>query len=247
MNVIPRVSDTIERDDAGSTPCTDGLRWWFSVADRAQDRDGRDARWDQHRTTRRDELVDAALRAIRTHSGAPSMDQIAEAAGTSKAVLYRYFNDQAGLFAAVAERIDSTFLQQLETAIEGSDDAPVRLAQLITRYLELIESDPDIYRFLEHQTVLDRRAVEYPSATTVSQATALFAKVLDSDAHNPPSNLLMAGIISLLRTVADQWITSSSATDRPHASTLATELAAFLWNGTNHDSDFRVKEAAPPG
>ena len=67
------------------------------------DRDGRDARWDSHRAQRREDLVDATLRAIRRHGGSPSMDEIAEIAGTSKTVLYRYFDDQAGLYSAVAQ------------------------------------------------------------------------------------------------------------------------------------------------
>lgn len=195
------------------------------------ERDGRDSRWDSHRRTRREELVDAALRAIRATGGSPSMDQIAEAAHTSKPVLYRYFSDQAGLYAAVAERIDSAFLNRLEAAIAGQSEPRARLHTLITTYLELLEADPEIYRFLEHQTVLDKRAVQYPSATTVDRATALFAEVLTIATSRETTPLLMAGVISLMRTTADKWISTTPQSARVSRITLADELTQLLWNG----------------
>jgi len=65
--------------------------------------DGRRSRWDGHRLARREELVDATLRAIRTHGAAVGMDEVATSAGTSKTVFYRHFTDRGGLYTAVAE------------------------------------------------------------------------------------------------------------------------------------------------
>lgn len=197
------------------------------------DRDGRDVRWDSHRVARRAELVDAALRAIRATGGSPSMDQIAEAAGTSKPVLYRYFTDQAGLYAAVAERIDSAFLQRLEAALIEASDPRERLRTLILKYLELLEADPEIYRFLEHQTVLDKRAVEYPSASTVSRATRLFSEVLTYNHVRTSTPLIMAGVVSLMRTTADQWISTTPQTARASREDLAEDLTQLLFSGAN--------------
>ena len=70
-------------------------------------RDGRDARWEGHREARRSELVDATIRAIRRHGPGVGMDDIAAEAGTSKTVVYRHFDDRAGLYRAVVARIES--------------------------------------------------------------------------------------------------------------------------------------------
>src|SRR3954451_24090243 len=53
--------------------------------------DGRRARWAQHREQRREELVDAAIEAIRRLGSDVGMDALAAGAGISKPVLYRYF------------------------------------------------------------------------------------------------------------------------------------------------------------
>src|SRR6195952_369084 len=63
--------------------------------------DGRNTRWDQHRADRRAELVEAAVAAIDEHGPAASIAQIAESAGVSKPVLYRYFEDKDDLYRAV--------------------------------------------------------------------------------------------------------------------------------------------------
>ena len=49
--------------------------------------DGRSTRWDQHRATRRRELVEATLRAIRRHGAGVGMDEHAAMAGTSNTLI----------------------------------------------------------------------------------------------------------------------------------------------------------------
>jgi AcrR family transcriptional regulator len=62
-------------------------------------------RWDEHRITRKRELIEHALRAIRKHGAAVGMEEIAAQAGTSKTVIYRHFGDRAGLYAAVVANV----------------------------------------------------------------------------------------------------------------------------------------------
>ena len=84
--------------------------------------DGRRSRWDGHRVARREELVEATLRAIRTHGASVGMDEVAATAETSKTVFYRHFTDRAGLYTAVAELVDATIIRGLTRAAD--DPAP---------------------------------------------------------------------------------------------------------------------------
>ena len=68
-------------------------------------RDRRDSRWDEHRRTRREQLVDATIAAVGTHGAGVGMDEIAAAAGTSKTVVYRHFTDRTELYVAVCTRV----------------------------------------------------------------------------------------------------------------------------------------------
>lgn len=197
------------------------------------DRDGRDARWDSHRAQRREDLVDATLRAIRRHGGSPSMDEIAEIAGTSKTVLYRYFDDQAGLYSAVAQRIDTTILERTLQTVNDIGDPHQRLAAMVSDYLDLLESDPEIYRFLEKKTLLDGRSVEYPTRELMSAISDVLSALFASNRDQPTTPMLMAGIISLMRTSADQWLQSRGTEHAVPRDEFARDLTAVLWSGAS--------------
>jgi AcrR family transcriptional regulator len=127
--------------------------------------DGRSTRWDEHRATRRRELVEATLRAIRKHGAGVGMDEIAATAGTSKTVFYRHFTDRDGLYAAVSASVDALILRDLGQAVgaaggdlTATDSSPrAVIAGAIDAYLRLVEKDPEVYRFVVNAPLLDSR------------------------------------------------------------------------------------------
>src|SRR5215213_7481985 len=87
--------------------------------------DGRRSRWTEHRRARREELVGAAVEAVRMAGPDFSVDDVARSAGVSKTVIYRYFSDKDELINAVLERISTgVLLPRLlgELAVERVDD-----------------------------------------------------------------------------------------------------------------------------
>src|SRR5206468_6162349 len=72
--------------------------------------DGRRARWTEHRRARRQELVGAAVEAVRAAGPDFAVDDVARTAGVSKTVIYRYFTDKDELVDAVLERISGAIL-----------------------------------------------------------------------------------------------------------------------------------------
>src|SRR5699024_10784392 len=65
--------------------------------------DGRITRWDAHRRKRRNDLIRSARAAVHTIGPTVAMEELANHAGTSKSVFYRYFEDKQGLQQAVAQ------------------------------------------------------------------------------------------------------------------------------------------------
>src|SRR3954462_13999186 len=70
--------------------------------------DGRRARWTQHRRARREELVTAAVEAVRRAGPDFAVDDVARQARVSKTVIYRYFRDKDDLVDAVLDRISGS-------------------------------------------------------------------------------------------------------------------------------------------
>lgn len=187
-------------------------------------RDGRDVRWEAHRTRRRRQLVEAALRAIRRYGAGVGMDEIAAEAGTSKTVLYRHLGDRAGLYRAVVAAVDATILEEIAAvrAAEGTGDVVDRIAAMATAYLSMVERDPEIYRFVMSRPLDTGSGPEDPvhriTAQIADQLTPLIQEHLEQ--LGTPSAATLApiwghGIVGLVQSAADHWLARSS--DGDHA------------------------------
>ncbi|WP_218123700.1 TetR/AcrR family transcriptional regulator [Quadrisphaera sp. DSM 44207] len=195
--------------------------------------DRRTTRWEQHRRTRRAELVDAALRAITRHGPSVGMDEIAALAGTSKTVLYRHFADKEELYLAVAARVDRRIVSELRTAITGTTTPREALAAAIATYLRLVEADPHVYRFVVHRPGLDRLPASDPvsglSAALGDEVARLITTHLRArGARAEATGAWGHGLIGLVRAAADHW---SGQVGRLPAAVLAEQLTALAWGG----------------
>ena len=202
--------------------------------------DGRDTRWAEHRVSRRAELVEAALRAVRRHGAGVGMDEIAAEAGTSKTVLYRHFGDRAGLYRAVVASVDRLIGRDLEQAIASTtpsdellhDPARVVLAA-VDAYLALVERDPEVYRFVVAHPLLDKPIGDDPvtglTARIGDELADLLARGLTASGRSAASaGVLAYGVVGLVRAAADHWLTAPDALPR---SELAAQLTALVAGG----------------
>lgn len=205
--------------------------------------DGRSTRWDAHRARRREELVDATLRAIRQHGATVGMDDVAASAGTSKTVFYRHFSDRNGLYAAVAARVDALILRDVTSALGATDlgasqldgdGSPRRLiAAAIDSYLRLVERDPEVYRFVVNAPLLDRPAGGDPAGPVTShiaeQMSAVLAAALESAGRDTAAAAVWGpGVVGMVRAAADQWLTTADPMPRE---VLAEHLTDLAWGG----------------
>ena len=201
-------------------------------ADTGAQADGRTRRWEGYRATRRAELVDAAIRAIRRHGAALAMEDIAAEAGTSKAGIYRHFADKEDLSVAVGSRIAADLVGDI-TAAMASEDRPRRaLAAAIDAYLSVIESDPEAYRFIVHRPLLDRPSTADPmadyTALVAAHAVRLIGDALQgAGLGTDPAELWGHALVGYVRAAGEWWL------DHPTISRLALTqyLTALLWHG----------------
>jgi AcrR family transcriptional regulator len=95
------------------------------------------------RAERREQLLAAATQAFaRTGFAATSLDDIAEAAGISRVLLYRHFESKTDLYRAVMDRA----IARLTTAVGTRDYTYASIDALLAAAAE----DPDGFRLLFH-------------------------------------------------------------------------------------------------
>ncbi|MGQ0576655.1 MAG: TetR family transcriptional regulator [Pseudonocardia sp.] len=198
--------------------------------------DGRATRWDAHRHERRARLVDAALTAIRTHGAGLGMDDVAAVAGTSKTVVYRHFTDRTQLYLAVCERVAADLAEQVRIAMESADGPRAMTFAGIDAYLSMIESDPEVYRFVVHRPLVDRSVHGDPVTDLVSLIGDRVAAVVAARLHAAGADTTVAGpwghgVVGMVRAAADHWIAGGGGPGGMSREALAAHLTDLAWSG----------------
>jgi AcrR family transcriptional regulator len=197
-------------------------------------RDRRDSRWDEHRRTRREQLVQATLAAVSKHGAAVGMEEIAAEAGTSKTVVYRHFTDRSQLHMAVCARVAERLLTELRAAMQTGGHPRRMIADAIETYLAFCEADPELYRFVVHPPQgqsghFGPDPIGSLSDLVAEEASAVLAEALAAAGRDPAvARPWGHGLVGLVRASADWWLQAGRPMIR---SELATHLTDLAWAG----------------
>jgi AcrR family transcriptional regulator len=203
-----------------------------SVEDQRPASDGRRSRWTEHRRARREDLVEAAVEAVRAAGPDFSVDDVARSAGVSKTVIYRYFSDKDELVDTVLERISGAVLlpRLLGEINRDHPDDRTALRAVITAFVSLIEDEPELYRFAYAQAGRSGRA-DLVAATEhhIAEALGALMAVRLADAGRPaePAMTWAYGVVGMVQLATHWW---SRARTVP-ATELAEQLTALAHGG----------------
>jgi AcrR family transcriptional regulator len=201
--------------------------------------DGRSTRWDDHRAARRAELVRAARKAVHRVGPAVSMDEIAAEAGTSKSIVYRYFEDKAGLRLAVAANVVATMHDALRDAAQAAPTPLAALRAMVRVYLEMIEHSPNVYWFVTRTAIggngpaADGTDPEAPLGAYLDSVIELVAEPFARAVHVPHSTAAAwaAGAVGFVRGAGEWWLAHAAADGGPSREELTEQVTLWLWNG----------------
>ncbi len=194
--------------------------------------DGRRSRWTEHRRARREDLVAAAVEAVRRVGAELAVDDVARSAGVSKTVIYRYFSDKDELIDAVLERIaQAILLPRLlgELAADHPDDRTA-LRAVIAAFVSLIEDEPQLYRFGYAQAGRSGRADLVADAErVVGQALEehFAARLAEAGRSTEPATTWAYGVVGMVQLAAHRW----SDTRHVPSSDLVDHLTALAYGG----------------
>lgn len=182
--------------------------------------DGRAARWEGHNEQRREQLIEATLRAIRLRGAGVGMDDIAAEAGTSKTVLYRHFGGRTGLYEAVVESVHAYIVRNVLDGVRGAEADPASLVRSVTdAYLRVVERDPEIYQFVVTRPPGGDPVTDPVTGVTgrIGQQLAdIFRGWLKAHGRDPrPANTWGHGVVGFVWAIADKWLTTGR--QRPRA------------------------------
>lgn len=193
--------------------------------------DGRATRWAGQRERRRQEFVDAALRAIAAHGPEVSTEQIAEEAGVGRTRLYKYFADATDLQRAIADRVAALITAELEPAWEFRGTPMEIISAAVDAHTRWLEEHGHLYRYLTRHS-LSAQAGESNAVTDVKTAiarnlTAMFETYLglfgvDDRLAEP----VAFALVGLVESSAGRWLENPRGLTRDE---LAELLARWVW------------------
>jgi len=197
--------DTRPGEVPDEVPATAGRTSSAAPAESAPD--GRSLRWTEHRTQRRAAFVAAGADAIDRYGPGASAEQIAEVAGVSRTVLYRYFRDREDLRQAIADHVVKAVLQSVQPRLRLSPQTTPRdiITAAVGEIAGWLDEHPNLYHFLR-----SRRAgasLDSVEGTLADNVAALLKLVMvflgiDSEAAEPGAY----GLVGFVEAAGAWWL-----------------------------------------
>jgi AcrR family transcriptional regulator len=184
---------------------------------------------------RRAAILDSALEVFARHGyrGA-SIDDIAAAAGISKALIYEHFPSKRHLHMALLERHVGELFERLVASAATSEPGEVRLRAGVDAFLSFVEARPDAFRMLFRDAVDPEvaeilRGVGQQAALQVSEliATEPREKRGDDEEENEAIEIFGALLTGAVQSLALWW------DDHPNVprERLVTRVMELTWLG----------------
>ena len=194
--------------------------------------DGRSARWAQHREQRRAELLDVARHLIHERGPDVTMEDIAAASGTSKSIVYRYFEDkshlQRDLGRSILQAMHDKLLEEmrvLEQRMGREPEPEERIHAMIRAYVGTAQRSPGVYRFVTRPSDGLNHFLD-----SVTRIVTTFLP-----AGTPSPQIWATGAVGFVERAVDTWMTDLEAADGASTTLtsdqLVTRLVTWLMKG----------------
>jgi AcrR family transcriptional regulator len=188
---------------------------------------------------RRRQLLDVA-REVFAGRGfhAASMDEIAEAAGVTKPVLYQHFPSKRGLYSELLEDVGTTLLAQLTEATSRVTSGRARVQEGFAAYFHFVAQNRSAFRLLFGASVRNDTEFARVVDRVLDDIAAAIASLIEVDAPEEQRHVLAHALVGIAEATSRRAFTHPDAEDDPD--TLAHWTAELAWYG------LRGVRTAPP-
>jgi AcrR family transcriptional regulator len=183
------------------------------------------------RDQRRASLLDAASLVFAAKGyHAAAMDDIAEAGGVSKPVLYQHFPSKLDLYLALLDASCDSLVEVVREALASNDHNADRVVATMGAFYAFVSSPSGEFRFVFESDLTSETAVQQRLWRVNEEIADLVAGVIVQDTALPPeqSKLLAISLVGTAQVSARYWVSSGTAIPLEEATSLVSRLA---WRG----------------
>jgi AcrR family transcriptional regulator len=178
---------------------------------------------------RRRQLLDVALEAFASGGfHRTSMDDVAEAAGVTKPVLYQHFRSKRALYLELLDDVGGQLLDEITKATASAAGPRQQVEAGFAAYFRFVAEHQSAFRLLFGSG--PRRDRQFAAAVrSVEDAIAAAVAVLiEADIEDDHRRLLANGIVGLAEGTGRHWVASGLDLDPDQ---VAKRIADLAWAG----------------
>ena len=178
---------------------------------------------------RREQLLDVATTVFsdRGFHGA-SMNDVAQAAGVTKPVLYQHFPSKRDLYLELVEGVSGQLAETVTTAARTKSDALNQAQAALTAYFRFVEENQREFRLLFGRGAPREEEFASGSRLVENRMAATIVDLLDDRIDPETRQVFARAIVGMSEGVSRHWVAQDS---RPSADSLAKQLAQLLVGG----------------
>jgi AcrR family transcriptional regulator len=170
---------------------------------------------------RREQLLDAAEAVFAGRDPRDvTFEQVADAAGVSRALVYNYFGDRYGLIAAMYVRWAVELDGEVVATLAGPEPADQRLRRIIRSHLDFADRHRDVVALVRSDEALGHPVVDQARLRR-------YERVAQAWGPTPEDHLVACGVLALLERVSIDRVTEGEL-DLDRVEDL---LFALVWPG----------------
>ena len=184
------------------------------------------------RDQRRAQLLDAANDVFTTNGyHAAAMDDIAEAAGVSKPVLYQHFGSKLDLYLALLDASCDRLVEVVEEALDSTEENADRVVATMGAFYEFVSSASGQFRFVFESDLTGDGQVQQRLWKVNNDIADAIAVVIGDDTGLPyeQSKLLAISLVGIAQVSARYWV--SGGTQRIALDEAKHLVSNLVWRG----------------
>jgi AcrR family transcriptional regulator len=187
---------------------------------------------------RRRQLLDVALGVFADRGfHRTSMEDVAEAAGVTKPVLYQHFSSKRELYLELLDDVGARLVSAVTTALAGVTGPRQQVEAGFAAYFRFVALESPAFRLLFGSG--DRRDAEFADAVRRVEdvMAAAIADLIEADLDADHRQILGYGIVGLAEVTSRHWVTgqdaqeTASAINVEAADRLGRRTADLAWAG----------------
>jgi AcrR family transcriptional regulator len=159
---------------------------------------------------------------------ATSMDEVAEAAGVTKPVLYQHFPSKRALYRELLDDVDAQLVARLVEATASAANGRERVQQGFAAYFRFVTENRAGFRLLFGASVRSDAEFSVVAERAIERIAELIADLVEIDAPAGHRRVLAHAIVGMAEATSRR-LTNDDAEDDPDR--LAGWLAEMAWFG----------------